>query len=196
VLGIYGEIKKQNYILRRSMTKKMKKRLYGVLVFIIVLLMISGLYGCSSQQEETGTPEEENPFDTIIDAQALAEHLFENITFADELTKVDNDIAYEIYGMEKDVAKDIAVYMSTGATAEEIAVFTVSSDNEALLVSTAFNSRIEQQKSGFENYVPEELPKLEKAVITQIDSAVVMIVCNDTDEANEAVGSYIETYLQ
>ena len=174
----------------------MKKKLCILLIAAMILSVAAVLYGCGKSPGETGTPEEENPYNTIIDAGVLAEYLFDNITFADELTEVDDDIAYEIYGIDKNAVKDISVYMSTGATAEEIAVFTVSDDEEALLVSAAMSSRIEQQKSGFENYVPEEIPKLESAVITEIDSAVIMIVCNDTSEADTAIEGYINTYLQ
>ena len=53
----------------------------------------------------------------------------------------------------------------------------------------------EDQKKGFENYVPEELTKLDNAIITQLDNAVVMIVCNSTEEAETAISSYIEAYL-
>ena len=176
------------------MQQKMRKKVCELLVIMMIFAAVSGFYGCS-ERDEMEDPEE-NPYDTNIDAGALAEYLADRITFADELTKVDNDIAYEIYGIEESAVSDIAVYMSTGATAEEIAVLTVKDDEGALLAGTAFNSRIESQKGGFENYVPEEIPKLENAVITQIDSAVVMIVCADTDEAEQAVDSYISEYLE
>lgn len=174
----------------------MKKKVCILLAAALALLLAAGLLGCGERQEETGTPEEENPYNTSIDAGELAEYLFNNITFADELAEVDDDIAYEIYGIDENAVKDISVYMSTGATAEEIAVFTVGDDEGALLVSAAMSARIEQQKSGFENYVPEEIPKLENAVITEIDSAVIMIVCNDTSETETAIEGYINTYLQ
>ncbi len=169
--------------------KKLKK------VFVlagVMMLAIAGFAGCGG---EVQPDPDENPYTKTIDAAELAEYLFENITFYDELNQVDKEIAFELYGIEPNTALEGTVYMSTGATAEEIAVFTVSGEEAALLVSAAYEARIEDQKRGFENYVPEEIPKLENAFIVQIDSAVVMIVCNDVEEAETAVNSYIAAYL-
>lgn len=167
-----------------------RKRMYSrVTVWILVAFLMAACCGCGE------TDGDSDPYKEKTDAAVLAEYLYDNITFEDEMTKVDQDLALSLYDLEQDAVTDAVVYMSTGATAEEIAVFTVNGDEEALLVASSIELRIEDQKKGFENYVPEELTKLDNAIITQLDNAVVMIVCNSTEEAETAISSYIEAYL-
>ena len=67
------------------------------------------LAGCGSTQKE-------------IDAAALAKSLVSDITYDDQLEQInDEDISYSI-----DVPKgvDAIMYMGSGSTAEEVAVFT------------------------------------------------------------------------
>ena len=160
-----------------------------VMAWVLAAFLMAACCGCGETEGNS------DPYEEKTNAAVLAEYLYDNITFQDEMTKVDQDLALSLYDLEQDVVTDAVVYMSTGATAEEIAVFTVDGDEEALLVASLIELRIEDQKKGFENYVPEELTKLDHAIVTQLDNAVVLIVCNNTEEAETAISSYIEAYL-
>ena len=167
----------------------MKKRL-GVLALILVLILT--MFTACGQEEGTNP---ENPYAVNVDAAHFAEYLAENIAFVDEMTLVDNDIALDFYGVDDADIKGAAVYMSTGATAEEIAVINVTNDESAGMIAEIYEKRIENQISVFEDYVPAELTKLEQALIIQVDNAMVYVACDDPAAAEDAMIAYIEEFL-
>lgn len=157
----------------------MKKVLFAVMVLVMIFVAA----GCGEEGvPPTGT-------DSSIDPAALSKYISENVTFKDHMDVVDNDILFEVYGIDPAIVKDACSYFSTGATAEEITVV-ITDDIEAVM--TAYSNRIESQTEGFENYVPEELTKLAVPFKLVNDDAVIMVVCDDTKEAETAVNSYVD----
>ena len=167
----------------------MKKRL-GVLALILILV-VTMFAGCSS--EEGINPE--NPYAVNVDDAHFAEYLVSNIEFVDDMTLVDIDIALDFYGIDEADIRAACVYMSTGATAEELAVINVANDEAAGMVAEIYEKRIENQISVFEDYVPAELTKLEQALIIQVDNAMVYVACDDPAAAEDAMVAYIEEFL-
>ena len=164
------------------------------MLFLAVTLLFSvlTLTACGPDIENHADPEEDI-FEEVIDASELAGYLEQNITFSETLIRVDDGAAAELYGIT-DYA-DCCVYISTGATAEEIAVFVARSADEALAMVAPLTERIDSQRAIFENANPSELEKLDQRVITQMDSAVVMIVAPDRKEVQTAVDTYCGAFL-
>ena len=77
--------------------------------------------------------------------------------------------------------------LRNGATAEEIAVITVSDKENVSKVEEAVKARIESQKEGFENYVPEELTKLSDPVIRTVGNTVIVCVSDHNDQAEKII---------
>ena len=80
-----------------------------------------------------------------------------------------------------------AVYTSTGATAEEIAVLVFSTQEEADDARKALEARVSDQKDACEGYLPAELPKLEQAIVKESGSSVLLVVANDSQAAQAAL---------
>ena len=57
------------------------------------------------------------------------------------------------------------VYVSSTATAEEIAVFEAKDSAAASRLETIVNTRVQEQKDIYADYAPLEVSRLEKAVI-------------------------------
>ncbi len=111
------------------------------------------------------------------------------------MSEVDEDTAevlYGLYGLTDDDYDDLAVYMSTGATAEEIAVVSVDSDAQAEKVTEVLKARIAAQIKSFENYVPGEVNKLSDAIVERVDNCIVLAVCNDYDEYHAAKDDFLK----
>ncbi|MBE6020510.1 MAG: DUF4358 domain-containing protein [Firmicutes bacterium] len=158
----------------------MKKALIGILV----MMMIFATTGCGNGEEAPPAADSNE-----IYSQDLAKHIRENVTFKDHMDIVDNDILFEVYGIDPGFVIDASSYFSTGATAEEITVIKTD-DIEAVM--TAYEDRIESQIEGFENYVPEELTKLAVPYKLAVDNTVILVICDDPEEAEVAVKSYID----
>ena len=87
---------------------------------------------------------------------------------------------------DEDVTKH-AVYVSSGATAEEIAVFEAKDADAAARVKTAVDQRIADLKEGFENYVPGEMTKLNNPVVEVKGKYVLLCICDKPDEARTVI---------
>ncbi len=156
----------------------MKKITLSLLAFSLCSLLLFA--GCSKQESETKD----------ISVSDLAKELSEQISFEDKMSPVDKEAVSYLYQFEDGVISEQAVYESTGATAEEIAVFKASSAQKAETVKKAIDARIASQKQGFENYVPKELTKLENPVIEVKGSYVVLCVSNDNKKAEEIIDGH------
>ncbi|MBN7774540.1 DUF4358 domain-containing protein [Clostridium aminobutyricum] len=159
-------------------------------VILMIIMMTGALFtGCGEKAE----PSVSGNVNSKIDAKKMADYLVENTTFTDDMSPVDMEIFLSLYNLDESVVKDASLYASTGATAEEVAVITATDKTGMELIRKSCQQRVEAQKQAFENYVPEELTKLETPVMKQVGDAFVLVVCNDSDKAEELIDNYTNT---
>lgn len=116
------------------------------------------------------------------DVQTVADTLLEEGDFKDKLAPVDKTMALtRLYALDEGIAESCAFYTNSNATAEEIAVIKVKSEENADTVKAAYEKRVEEQKAACKDYLPDEMPKLDKAIIYTHGNYVVLCVSNDSD---------------
>ena len=150
----------------------MKKILVPLMLFALLLC----LSGCSSK-------------DISLDVNELAEDVLKNAEFTDDLASVDAEVAVSLYGIEGAVNQ--VVYMGSGATAEEIAVFEFESEDEAGKAIENAKKRIDDQEKAFEDYAPAEIPKLQSAVI-KTGGKYLAVCVGGGKQAEEIINKYFE----
>ncbi len=129
-----------------------------------------------------------------FDPEAFAGDMLASGAFSDELTKTEAEIGCRLYGISEDDAEAMLFYFSSGATAEELAIFKTSGkDGDADKLSEAIKNRLERQKSVYESYAPAEVPKLDKAVIGAAGAYLVLYVASDYDAASKAAEKYLDS---
>lgn len=158
----------------------MKKITSILLAFSFCVLVLFA--GCSKKESAAKD----------ISVSDLAKDLSQQITFEDKMSVIDQDAVSYIYQFEEGAVAEQAVYESTGATAEEIAVFKAASSDKTDVIKKAVDARIASQKTGFENYVPKELTKLEDPVIEVKGNYVILCVSNENDKAKEIIDGYFK----
>lgn len=154
----------------------MKK--YGLIIAILVIVIIIGIAVFTK-----------NTKDVKIDIEKLSEDIMQNIKFKDEMNEANIETVKGLYDIDNAIQQK--VYISSGATAEEVAIFEFSNSNEANTALEKAKQRIEKQTENFRNYVPEEVEKLENAIIIKKDK--YLIICVTEDEETE---SLIERYMK
>ena len=125
-----------------------------------------------------------------IDKEALAAELAGTLEFRDMLEAVDSGIAGLRYDTPENV--EVVLYAGSGATAEEVAVFEAPDEDTAEEVLEAAEIYIQDQIDAFENYVPEEVPVLEKAVVEQRGKYVIICVTDDDAAARKKIEEYFD----
>lgn len=126
-----------------------------------------------------------------FEVDELGDALNTQITYKDELGQLDLQTAAMFINISGIDIVDGVVYEGSGATAEEIVVFKCASDEEAAKAKAVLEERVEEQIESFTDYVPEELTKLNAAVIRVNGEYAVLSVSDDPKSANAIIDEYM-----
>lgn len=124
-----------------------------------------------------------------IDINELSKDIIENIEFEDELNKADNETASKLYDINNFTSQ--SVYMSSGATSEEIAIFEFEDKEACKVALEKANKRIEEQKQNFKDYMPKEMKKLENAMIKNKNQYLIVCITNHPEEVGRILSKYL-----
>ena len=152
------------------------KTILLVTVLIISILALS----CSAKETKD------------IDIGGLAQSILDEVQFKDQLTAVDDFTANSLYDMDEGLVTSQIVYVSSGATAEEVAVFECADEDGVSAVEEAAEQRISDMKEGFSDYIPAEMAKLEDPVLMVYGRYVIVCVSDDSSHARSVIDSYIQ----
>ena len=122
-----------------------------------------------------------------LDGAALADKLVSDVSFEDQLSKVDDDTALMLYGLTADQIASANVYVGSGATAEEVAVIEGVDEDSAKVIEEQVRARVQSQLDDYKDYIPEEVPKLENPVIKKDGNFVILCVSGDNDTAESVI---------
>ncbi|MBR4961753.1 MAG: DUF4358 domain-containing protein [Clostridia bacterium] len=139
----------------------------NILAVLMAALMLLTLFSCG---------ESETPSD--VDLETLAESLLEGGSFEDALAQIDDGTVTMLYGIDN--ALEQIVYIGSGATPEEIALFAFENQADAEAGFALAKMRLADQKEQFTDYNSWEMPKLEDAVVKQYGTYVVLCVSGDS----------------
>ena len=154
----------------------MKKALSFLLLSAMLLVLLAGC-GQSALQ---------------LDTSALAEELAGCGAFSDLLSPIDLKIAANLYGVDAASITDGAMYCSTGATAEEIAVFKCADEAAAKTLESAAHTRLDHQKAAYADYAPQSVPAIENAIVRQLGAYVICVVADKQAAAETVLAKYIK----
>ena len=150
------------------------KRLLPGLISLAMFFTLSACGGSGAQAE----------FDPAADTAAL----LETSAFSESLTEIDTDTACMLYGIDGQTVTDSAVYGSTGATAEEVAIFALDSESAAAAALEALELRVSDRMEALADYQPQEIGKLESAVVEQRGATVLLVVAADYTPVDNLLG--------
>ncbi|MBR2305425.1 MAG: DUF4358 domain-containing protein, partial [Ruminococcus sp.] len=155
------------------------------------VMAISGaaLTGCGDSGDSSGSGKSSSAkADTKLDAAAIADKLFNEIEYKDQLVELSEEKVEAVVGVSKDKFKVAKVYRGSGATAEEIDCFEASDEDAAKEIYDVLKTYLEDQKKRYADYAPGEMDKLEKAVVVQNGKYVFMSISDDDAKAKEIIG--------
>jgi len=142
----------------------------------MLLLLLPGCSGVSAAK--------------TADVQKVADGLISSVKFKDQMSMLKQDTAVKLYGIDSGDVTKAAVYESTGATAEEVAAFEAKDEQAAGRVKEKAQQRIEDQKSGFQDYQPAEMAKLKNPVLVEKGKYVILCVSDDNETAKKTIDGF------
>ena len=152
------------------------KQLFHIVPAVLALCLT--LSACGGGNEEAVA------FDPAVTAQSL----LDSGAFSDALEEVDTSVAATLYGVDEADIADGVVYMSLSAGAEEIAVLVLSDADAAAAAMEGLEAHVADQRTALESYQPDEVSKLDGAILQQKGSSVLLAVCADPEAAKAVLG--------
>lgn len=125
---------------------------------------------------------------TAYDPAATAKALLDSSAFSEPLEEMSLDLVCgPLYNIDAANVTGNAVYTSLTAGAEEIAVLTLKDEDTAKTALEALKDRVTDQTEALKDYQPDEVAKLDKAIVEQKGNSVLLVVAADPDAARAAL---------
>ncbi len=157
----------------------MKTKVMSVVCVLALLLTLTACGGSDSQPQKS--------------AAEIADAIYSTQTFQDTLNAIDADMLGDYYRIDAADLTDSKVYVSGSfSTAEEIAVFQASSSDAVENIKKAIDTRLEDLKLAFENYVPGEMTKINDPVLITKGTTVVLVLADDTAAVSDQVNELLK----
>ena len=157
----------------------MKTKVMSVVCVLALLLPLTACGGSDSQPQKS--------------AAEIADAIYSTQTFQDTLNAIDSDMLGDYYRIDAADLTDSKVYVSGSfSTAEEIAVFQASSSDAVENIKKAIDTRLEDLKLAFENYVPGEMTKINDPVLITKGTTVVLVLADDTAAVSDQVNELLK----
>lgn len=160
-----------------------------ILAFAATLSIFTGCTEEKTKEEVKTSAVESTPEAVEIDIDAVAESLRNGVKFDDALEKLEGDAVGFYYDIKEGVSA--AVYFGSGATAEEIAVFDGGDSTGGDAIEEMVKNHVSDQIESYKNYVPDEVARLEKAVIVKEGRYVFLCVTYDVETAKGIISKAV-----
>ena len=128
---------------------------------------------------------------------SLAQAVSDAGAFSEQLDPLDADTGFYLFhladaGIQREELADCAILCSSGGTCEQVAVLQFpwaegKAEERQAQVMEALQSYIDGQIEANVNYRPDEIPKLENALIQQKGDSFLLIVASDLEAAKGAI---------
>ena len=125
-----------------------------------------------------------------IDFQNYSSELLASDAFTEDLIPLDADIGCQLYNLDPADCRQSVFYLSSGATAEELAMFEATDLSALERIKDAIEERITYQTNAFESYGPLEVPKLNNCIVYTRGHTVILYVAADYDAAKTIQDKY------
>ena len=126
-----------------------------------------------------------------INIEELATNISQSGAFEDELAKVDPKKKKSDYGFSDEEIKEIVSYQGSGATSEEIVILQVNDKSNLNSVKEKINTRLAERKEAFEDYLPEEVFKIDNHILEVKGKYVIMCISNNSNEVMDTINNYM-----
>lgn len=159
------------------------KRLAKVLLTgIIAICFAVGFTACGGKETKS------------MDLSAAAEKLKAEASFDAELQKLDDDMVQNFYMSLKmeDVAECQVFNSTAGDKADEMALFKAKDSSAAERIKAAVEERKQDKVVSFEDYRPDQMDKINNAVIKTEGEYVFLCISGNNQKAGEIIDGFFK----
>lgn len=145
---------------------------------LAAVVLATGLTACSSQPDEVSS----------IAPSEIVKAVLEEIPIESVVEKDESKLSDYYTDIDTSKVKSAAFAMcGSGSYPDEIAVIKCNSTNDAIDIQTALNARLESQKELYSTYTPDEMYKLDEALIFSKGEYAIFLALSDNEKAKSIV---------
>jgi len=164
----------------------MKKSLSFTALISAALVLIIVLTGCTAG----------NKGGTVMNntlTGEIADDILSAVEIPSPVLKSKDDVQILITGIDVSVIQDVSYYIcGSGAYPDELLIIKFSNAEEAAKAMSAVQKRLDSRKDDFRDYRPEEMYKLDDAVIQTDANWLFFFATSDNVRVKEIVSSYVK----
>ncbi len=142
----------------------MKSKIKTRISVLLVAAMICVLAACG---KKSGT----------VDNKAMLNQLLQDVSYSAELSEVGKRVG--LYLPDLPDGCEITLYRSSGYCADEVALLTVRDKADLPQAQQAVEKHLSELRNQFQNYAPDELPKIDHAVTWSSGNSLFLVVTDD-----------------
>ena len=135
---------------------------------LLAVVMVLSMTACGKDKKQE-TKE--------YDGAALLQAMLEQVKFDDTMSGVGEFAS--LYFPDLPESAEIEMYTGSGYYADELVLISVSKTSDLEAVKASVEVHIQQLTAQFKNYIPEEVEKIEHAIIWQGGSHTIVCISND-----------------
>lgn len=155
-----------------------------------VLVLSMSLMACGS--DDKGNDEQGKDSKKTISGTAaeISQKIVDEGKFTDEVVSIDNDMINQKLDIDGTKAEEIVCYYGTGDSANIVYVAIFKEASDASDSKAKLETYLSELKTANESYDPEELGKIEDAVLEIDGKYAIMVISDDNDKAKETIDSF------
>ncbi|MEE3486848.1 MAG: DUF4358 domain-containing protein [Bulleidia sp.] len=111
-----------------------------------------------------------------------------DLNLKDTMDEVQPRIITGLFFFEEGTVSDSSVYIANNKTADVVGVFVTDQIDKTKEAVTTY---LQTQKAQMESYYPDEVFKIDNAIVDDNGSEVVLIVCNDLEAAKKEAAAIL-----
>ncbi len=158
--------------------------------FLLIFSLVFVLFGCGTSSNTATENSTSDSKENSASVDEIATALLAKVQFNDEIEENENDEkTCDTYGFDSSLVTDIARYVGSGATAEELAIFECVDSSAIETVKTAIDERIRYLHDGYSDYGPDQVPEIDSAVVLTHGNIVVFCICKNPDVVEDILNS-------
>lgn len=169
--------------------KSIRKHMKICCIAGVVMIAAIGMTSCgSSKNNNEQVPSQSQTAPVTLDVKDVATKILNGGSFGDELNELDASM-FEVVYQDVDMSQVVSkyAYTNSGASAEQIAVVEAKDSKAAEDVKAAMQLKLNDDIDANKDYLPNEIPKLQKPVLKVIGNYVILCVSNDNAKVEEVI---------
>lgn len=142
--------------------------------FVSSLMAVMMLTACGTGK--TGAEADK----TAEDTAKQAERIVKELELSEKVDLLEDRIVQGLFFFEEGAVTESTVYMHNDSSADMVAVFACEDTDSS---KKAIREFLDTQKGQMQNYYPDEVFKVDNAVVYETADEIAVIICDDLEKA-------------